>query len=74
MSCNVGGIERMSRILAGLALLSISFFHVVSGGFAILAYVVGGVAFITGVIGFCPAWLMFGINTCGARPVQGEDR
>lgn len=64
MTCNVGGVERPIRIVVGIALLGI-------GGFAGLppvgtgiALVFGTVMLITGVIGFCPAWTLLGINTC----------
>jgi hypothetical protein len=30
-------------------------------------FVIGGVAMLTGLIGFCPAWKLFGINTCGLK-------
>jgi hypothetical protein len=30
-------------------------------------FVVGGIAMLTGLIGFCPAWRLFGINTCATK-------
>lgn len=70
MSCNVGGIERAVRILLGVALLSIGYFHVLTGGLAILAYVLGAIALVTGLIGFCPAWTLLHINTCATRSAK----
>lgn len=67
MSCNVGGFERVVRILLGVALLGVAFFHVLIGALAILAYVLGGIALVTGLVGFCPAWGLFGINTCAMK-------
>ena len=72
MSCNEGVIERAVRIAAALALLTMALFHVVSGTLAILFYVLSGVAFVTGVIGYCPAWAIFGISTCGAKHVPAK--
>ena len=63
MTKNVGELERGIRLLLGVALLGLAFFHVVTGTMAIVAYVVGAVAVITGLIRFCPAWSVFGINT-----------
>jgi len=63
MSRNVGGVERGIRLFVGVALLGIAFFHVVTGALAIGAYVLGGIALVTSVIGFCPAWAICGINT-----------
>ena len=66
MTNNVGGMDRGIRIVVGIVLLVLGFLHVVTGTLAIVAYVVGVVALITGVIRFCPAWSIFGINTCSA--------
>lgn len=70
MSCNVGSIERVVRILLGAALLAVAFFHVVTGTLAIVAYVLGAIAAITGLVGFCPAWALLGINTCAAKQAK----
>ncbi|HEV2305678.1 MAG TPA: DUF2892 domain-containing protein [Candidatus Acidoferrales bacterium] len=67
MCRNVGGIERGIRLLVGLVLLGIAFFHILTGALAIAAYVVDGIALVTGVVGFCPAWAICGINTRAAR-------
>ena len=72
MSSNVGGLDRVIRVLAGLALLGVAFFHVLTGTAAIVAYIVGGIALVTGVIRFCPAWAMFGINTCSMKEAKGS--
>ena len=60
---NVGGVDRGIRIVLGIALIGLAFMHVVTGTWAIVAYVVGAVALVTGVVRFCPAWTLFGINT-----------
>lgn len=60
---NVGEVDRGIRIVVGIGLLVLAFLHVVTGTLAIVAYVVGAVALITGFIRFCPAWSIFGINT-----------
>ncbi|HTC64502.1 MAG TPA: DUF2892 domain-containing protein [Candidatus Saccharimonadales bacterium] len=63
---NVGGMERGIRLLIGIALLALAFFHVIAGTAAIAAYIAGAVAIITGLAQYCPAWSIFGINTCHA--------
>jgi Inner membrane protein YgaP-like, transmembrane domain len=50
-------------------LLALAFFHVFTGGVMILAYVVGTLAIITGMVRFCPAWAIFGINTRETKTV-----
>lgn len=67
MTCNVGGIERPIRIGLGATLLGLG----ALGGFptaaTTIALLVGGVALGTGVIGYCPAWTLLGINTCPTK-------
>jgi hypothetical protein len=67
MSYNVGRTERVSRLLIALVLLGVGFFHVLTGILAILAYVLGGIALVTGLAGFFPAWARFGIDTCPVK-------
>jgi Protein of unknown function (DUF2892) len=54
------------RLVVGIALLAVGFLRVVTGPLAIAAYVVGAIAILTGVIRYCPAWTIFGINTNAA--------
>jgi hypothetical protein len=66
MTRNIGGVEMALRLVIGIALLALGFLHVVTGTLAIAAYVVGGIAIVTGVVRYCPAWSIFGINTGSA--------
>lgn len=67
MELNVGGIERTIRVLIGLLLIALGLFHVFTGAAAIIGYVAGAIALITGLIRFCPAWRILGINTSRAK-------
>jgi uncharacterized membrane protein HdeD (DUF308 family) len=64
MTNNVGTTDRLIRFVLGIVLIAVGLTHVVSGGMAIAAYAVGVIALITGVVRYCPAWTIFGINTC----------
>ncbi|HEY3431890.1 MAG TPA: DUF2892 domain-containing protein [Rhodocyclaceae bacterium] len=61
MKFNVGGIDRILRIVVGLALVG----WALSGG-PVWAWV-GLVAVGTGAIGFCPLYPLIGLNTCSAK-------
>jgi hypothetical protein len=61
-SCNVGGVDRVVRIVAGLGMLSLAFI----GPQTPWGYV-GLVPLVTGLIGWCPAYLPFGIKTCKTK-------
>ena len=58
MKANVGGIDRIVRILVGLAVI----------GWGVYAQnwwgVIGAVVLLTGLIGWCPMYLPFGLKTC----------
>lgn len=56
---NVGNLDRLLRILAGLTLLGMAF----SGIIGAWGYV-GIVPLLTGLSRRCPAYSIFGINTC----------
>lgn len=58
MKFNVGGIDRILRILAGLALVA----WAALGG-PVWAWI-GVVPLVTGSIGFCPLYPLLGLNTC----------
>ena len=64
MKANVGSIDRTLRILAGIGLLALVF---VLEGNARWLGLVGIVPLATGLFRFCPAYLLFGLNTCPMR-------
>jgi hypothetical protein len=59
MGSNVGGIDRMLRIVAGLVILALG----IAGPLGWWG-LVGLVPLATGVLRFCPAYALFGIRTC----------
>ncbi|PYF04051.1 hypothetical protein BJ122_10428 [Rhodopseudomonas faecalis] len=61
MTANVGTIDRALRALVGLALIG----WALTGG-PVWAWV-GVVPLLTAAIGFCPAYTLFGFNTCPAK-------
>lgn len=61
MSANVGGIDRILRIVVGLALIAFALFS--QHEYAIWGWV-GVVPLATGLIRWCPVYLPFGIKSC----------
>ena len=62
MPRNEGKIDRILRVVVGLALISLVFI-----GPKTLWGLIGLVPLITGAIGFCPVYPILGINTCRIR-------
>ena len=59
MNKNVGGIDRILRIIVGLALIA----SAVLGYFSPWGYI-GVVPLLTGAVGWCPAYTLIGLKTC----------
>jgi hypothetical protein len=58
MKVNVGSVDRIVRIVAGLALIGLA----VAGTIGPWGYI--GIVPLTGFMGVCPAYSLLGINTC----------
>ena len=61
MKANVGGIDKILRILAGLGLIA----WAIMGG-PIWAWI-GIVPLATGAVSFCPIYPILGMSTCPAK-------
>ncbi|MHB0992139.1 MAG: YgaP family membrane protein [Burkholderiales bacterium] len=59
---NVGRTDRIIRIVAGIILVGLA----ATGTIGYWGYI-GVVPLATGLIGWCPAYLPFGIKTCRTR-------
>lgn len=62
MKCNAGTIDRAVRVIAGLALIALA----ATGTVGMWGWI-GVVPLLTGIVGFCPAYAMFGMNTCSMK-------
>lgn len=59
MKINVGGADRILRIVAGLALIALA----ATGTLGVWGWI-GVVPLLTGIFKFCPAYPLLGISTC----------
>jgi len=62
MKANVGGMDKILRIVAGLVLIGLA----IAGIGAPWTWI-GVVPLLTGLVNFCPAYAIFGISTCPAK-------
>jgi hypothetical protein len=62
MKSNVGGIDRILRIVAGLVLIGLT----LTGTIGIWGWL-GVVPLATGAIGWCPPYAILGLNTCSMK-------
>lgn len=63
MKRNVGGIDRILRIAVGIALIALA----ITGSVGAWGYI-GVVPLLTGVLGWCPPYALFGWSTCAHKP------
>lgn len=67
MSGNVGNMDRMVRIVVGLALIAFTF----RNGLPIQGWswagLIGVIPLLTGTFGMCPAYSLFGYSSCESR-------
>lgn len=61
MNTNIGSIDRLLRVIVGLAVLGLGYYHQTWWG------LLGLLPLLTAVVRFCPAYVPFGLSTC-ARP------
>jgi len=59
MKTNEGTIDRAVRVIAGLILIALA----ATGTVGVWGWI-GIMPLLTGTIGFCPAYSIFGMNTC----------
>ena len=67
MKKNLGGLDKIIRV--GLAIVAglLVYFEVVNDILAYILLTLIGVFVITSLVGFCPLYGVFGINTCGKK-------
>lgn len=61
MKTNVGFIDRVVRVVIGCAILGAGYYFKSWWG------LVGVLPLLTATFGYCPAYVPFGLNTCGLK-------
>ncbi len=62
MKQNVGGIDRILRIAVGVALIALA----ATGTVGLWGYI-GVVPLLTGLLGWCPPYALFGFSSCSTK-------
>ncbi len=64
MKQNMGSIDRILRIIIAAVFGLLYFSGIITGTWGIMLLVLGGVFVLTSLVGSCPLYTIFGINTC----------
>jgi len=67
MKANVGTIDRVFRLLAGIAAIVFGYMGGLESPWNMVAMGAGGVFVLTSIIKFCPLYIILGLNTCGCK-------
>jgi hypothetical protein len=62
MTSNVGGVDRVARIVMGLVLIGLTLTEAIG----IWGWL-GLLPLATGAVGWCPPYALFGISTCATK-------
>ncbi len=60
---NESGLDRIIRVVLGIVLIALYISGAVSGGLGLVAIILGAVALLTGLVGFCPLYALLKIRT-----------
>ena len=63
MKQNMGSFDRILRLIIAAVIAWLYFSGTVTGTWAIVLLVVGGVFLVTSFAGFCPLYAIFGLKT-----------
>jgi hypothetical protein len=66
MKKNMGNIDRIIRLVVAAVIVGLYFTQMITGMAAIVLMILAGVFVLTSVMGLCPLYLPFNINT-GAK-------
>jgi hypothetical protein len=62
MKMNVGMIDKVLRIIAGVVLIGLTLMGIIG----VWGWI-GVIPLVTGVMGWCPLYTIFGMNTCPTK-------
>ncbi len=67
---NVGMLDRLARIVIGIALLAFALGYILPGtGWNWVGWI-GVVPILTALLGWCPAYTLFGISSCPRKSLR----
>ncbi|MCP4977210.1 MAG: DUF2892 domain-containing protein [Maribacter sp.] len=70
MKKNMGGLDKVIRVLLAIVAGLLVYFEVVDGALAYILLSVTGIFVITSLVGFCPLYGIFGINSCRTKKLK----
>ncbi len=67
MKKNMGGIDRIIRIIFALVIGVLYFMGIIQGTLAYVLIGLGAIFVLTSFVSFCPLYALVGLNTCKVK-------
>jgi hypothetical protein len=67
MKKNIGTIDKAVRLVVAAIILLLYFTNMISGTLALVLIVLAMILTLTSLIGICPLYMLFGINTLNKK-------
>tara|TARA_R110001583_G_scaffold103152_3_gene250144 strand:+ start:1098 stop:1304 length:207 start_codon:yes stop_codon:yes gene_type:complete len=67
MKKNMGGTDKLIRVVVALIAGLLVYFEVVTDTFAYILLVLAAIFVLTSLVGFCPLYGIFGVDTCSKK-------
>ncbi len=72
MKKNMGGVDRIVRLVIAALVAVLYFAEVITGTLGIVLLVVAVIFFLTSLVSFCPLYAPFGFSTCKTEKPEEE--
>lgn len=67
MKKNMGGTDRLLRLIIAAVVVALYFFGVIEGTLGFVLLILSAIFVLTSFVSFCPLYTPFGINTCKTK-------
>jgi uncharacterized membrane protein len=64
MKKNMGNTDKIIRLIIAAGIVILYFTGVITGTIGIVLLILAGVFVLTSLVGFCPLYALFGMDTC----------
>lgn len=67
MKKNMGSADKIIRVVIAVLIAALYFSETISGTLGLVLLVFAAVFVLTSLVGFCPLYTFFGLNTCSKK-------
>ncbi len=67
MKTNMGTLDKIIRVIVAVIAGLLVYYEVVEGVYSYILLAVVAIFLLTSLVGFCPLYSIFGLNTCSVK-------